>query len=228
MQNAQIYHQHFTEKLINDLANHGYAICNDFLLPETVTSLADEAGRRYLAGDMAQANTGQHAKTFNTNIRGDHIFWLNETAESSVENTPNNMHKNVLENTSIRTYLNQMHTLKDALNQHLFMNLHEIETHLAVYPIGSYYAKHLDQFSQGEGFQKRQLSSVLYLNHNWRLDDGGALRLHLSDSQYIDIAPTAGKLVLFLSPQFWHEVLPAKRLRASLTGWFKTRLNTMI
>ena len=40
---------------------------------------------------------------------------------------------------------------------------------------------------------------------------------------YVDIFPRAGQLVLFRSAKFWHEVLPARRERFSLTGWLRTR-----
>jgi SM-20-related protein len=193
--------------IIDDLSENGYAICDAFLAPEIITSLADKATRRFVAGTMAAAKTGQNTKTLNSNIRGDSIFWLSETSE----------------NTSVQTYFNKMHLLRNALNQHLFMNVQELETHLAVYPIGGVYEKHLDQFSNGDGVQARQLSSILYLNQDWQADDGGALRLHLTESDYIDISPTAGKLVLFLSRKFWHEVHAAKADRISLTGWFRTR-----
>ncbi|MFT6394425.1 MAG: SM-20-related protein [Methylophilaceae bacterium] len=39
----------------------------------------------------------------------------------------------------------------------------------------------------------------------------------------MDILPKSGRIVLFLSAKFWHEVLPATRERLSLTGWFRTR-----
>jgi Rps23 Pro-64 3,4-dihydroxylase Tpa1-like proline 4-hydroxylase len=44
-----------------------------------------------------------------------------------------------------------------------------------------------------------------------------------STPESLDILPMAGRLVLFLSGEFWHEVRPAKRPRMSLTGWFRTR-----
>ena len=195
------------ETIINDLSKHGYAICDAFLPAKTITTLANKATKRYLSGAMVFAKTGQQAK--NSSIRGDCIFWLSEASE----------------NTSVQAYFSKMHLLRNALNQHLFMNVQELETHLAIYPIGSVYEKHLDQFSQGEGLQARQLSSILYLNNQWLVADGGALRLHLNESEYLDIAPSAGKLVVFLSSQFWHEVLPATRDRISLTGWFRTQAN---
>ena len=195
------------ETIINDLSKNGYAICDAFLPAKTITTLANKATKRYLSGAMAAAKTGQQAK--NTSMRGDSIFWLDENSRKP----------------SVQAYFSKMQLIKNALNQHLFMNVQELETHLAVYPIGSVYQKHLDQFSQGEGVQARQLSSVLYLNNHWLVVDGGALRLHLNENEFLDISPTAGKLVLFLSSQFWHEVLPATRPRISLTGWFRTRAN---
>jgi SM-20-related protein len=193
--------------IIDDLSENGYAICDAFLSAEVITALADKATKCYLNAVMTAAKTGQNTRKLNSNIRGDSIFWLSEASE----------------NTSVQTYFNKMHLLRNALNQHLFMNVQELETHLAVYPIGSVYEKHLDQFQHGETSQARQLSSVLYLNQDWHTEDGGALRLHVSDSNYIDISPTAGKLVLFLSNKYWHEVRIAKIDRISLTGWFRSR-----
>jgi SM-20-related protein len=191
-------------RIIDDLSENGYAICDAFLAPEIISALADKAKQRFATGAMTAAKTGQQAE--NANRRGDSIFWLSETSV----------------NASVQAYFSKMHQLRAALNLNLFMNVQELETHLAVYPIGGVYEKHLDQFSHGEGVQARQLS-ILYLNNQWLAEDGGALRLHLNAHEYLNIAPTAGKLVLFLSAKFWHEVLPATRDRISLTGWFRTR-----
>jgi len=42
-------------------------------------------------------------------------------------------------------------------------------------------------------------------------------------ANYQDVPPEGGTLVCFMSERFWHEVLPARRLRLSLTGWFRRR-----
>jgi SM-20-related protein len=39
------------------------------------------------------------------------------------------------------------------------------------------------------------------------------------------VLPQAGSLLLFLSADMPHEVLPASRDRLSLTGWFRRRGN---
>ena len=201
--------------IIDDLTENGYTICENFLPVQIIQALADKAEKRYIDGEMLVAKTGKNANTQQSAIRNDSIYWLDESSL----------------NTNTQAYFTKIVALKAALNQSLFMNLHDIETHLAVYPIGGVYLKHLDQFKQtGSTLTPvRQLSSVLYLNDNWQADEGGELRLHLNDaasnnvSQYIDILPIAGRLVLFLSADFWHEVLPATRNRISLTGWFRSR-----
>ena len=195
--------------VIDDLTENGYAICEGFLPALIIKALADMAEKRFINGEMLAAKTGKAAHVQQTIFRHDSIYWLDEHSP----------------NTATQAYFAQIALLKTALNQQLFMNLHDMETHLAAYPIGGVYLKHLDQLKQTTDAptQVRQLSSVLYLNDNWQAHEGGELRLHLNESEHLDISPTAGKLVLFLSSQFWHEVLPATRNRISLTGWFRSR-----
>jgi SM-20-related protein len=69
----------------------------------------------------------------------------------------------------------------------------------------------------------RVLSCVIYLNEAWTADDGGALRLHVSAREAIDVLPVGGTLVCFLADRYEHEVLPATRERLAVTGWFRRR-----
>ena len=41
--------------------------------------------------------------------------------------------------------------------------------------------------------------------------------------RYRDIEPVAGRLVLFLTERREHAVMPTRRPRLSLTGWFRSR-----
>ena len=198
--------------IIDDLCDHGYAICDGFLPVELISALRALALELQESGELREAKTGQRSHTSSIKWRGDSIAWLDENSPEP----------------TVQAYFAKMADLRTALNRHLQMNVQEIESHLAIFPAGSVYGKHLDQFQQGMGTQTRQLSSILYLNADWPDDAGGALRLYLNElqpdsSHFIDITPTAGKLVLFLSHDFWHEVLPAKRDRVSLAGWFRTR-----
>ena len=73
---------------------------------------------------------------------------------------------------------------------------------------------------------------LLYLTpDDWREADGGQLRIHgagdaangglqSAHGAMRDVAPTAGTLVLFDSAAVPHEVLPTRRERTVVVGWF--------
>lgn len=109
-----------------------------------------------------------------------------------------------------------------ALNRSLQLGLFEFESHFARYPAGAFYARHLDQFHDDS---RRILSCVLYLNESWMAQDRGELRIYLNGDgmEFVDVLPQGGRLVVFLSGRFAHEVLPATRERLSIAGWFNSR-----
>lgn len=202
-----------TDQLADEIATHGFIVIDNFLSAACVSTLAVEAKQLASAGQMHEATTGQtstsSANFANNRLRGDSIYWVNTNEPSP----------------SVQDYLIATQSIQDSLNQQLFLGLFELESHFAIYPIGSRYHKHLDQFQHD---QSRKISCVLYLNEDWNIDDGGALRMYFDNTEhadFIDITPQAGRLVLFLSERFPHEVLPAKRERISITGWFRTRSN---
>lgn len=111
-----------------------------------------------------------------------------------------------------------LETLRLILNEKLFLSLIKFECHLAYYPIGAFYKKHIDSSVSSSG--ERVISFVLYLNENWIESDGGQLRLNELGK---DISPLGGRLILFRSDTVEHEVLPAFQNRWSLSGWFRCR-----
>ena len=120
-------------------------------------------------------------------------------------------------------YLDALENLRQTINRQLFLGLFEFEGHLALYPPGSYYRRHLDRF---RGTEQRVLTAILYLNQDWHERDGGQLRLYTDptdEKNFEEILPLAGHLVIFLSALFPHEVMQARRDRLSITGWFKLR-----
>jgi SM-20-related protein len=116
-----------------------------------------------------------------------------------------------------------LESLRLTLNRELQLGLFDLEAHFARYPAGAFYRRHRDR---PHGRRARVISCVLYLNRGWEVSDGGELRLYLDQSEegaYRDIPAQAGSLVCFFSDRFWHEVLPTRRERWSLTGWFLRR-----
>jgi len=123
-----------------------------------------------------------------------------------------------------------MEELRLSLNRHLYLGLFGLESHLAIYPAGAFYKRHLDCFATPDANKpQRKISCIVYLNREWHDEDGGQLRLYLNQAdefnqeKSVDIYPHAGRAVIFLSDTFYHEVIPATRERISLTGWFFTR-----
>ena len=141
-------------------------------------------------------------------IRSDKIYWIQSNTKATAE------------------FLQWMDSLRIGLNRRLFMGLFDYESHFAHYPVGAFYKKHMDAFrgKRQQGQSNRVLSTVLYLNDAWQLGDGGELLLYAEgdENKVIEsILPECGRLVIFLSEKFPHEVLPAKRERKSIAGWFR-------
>jgi SM-20-related protein len=178
----------------------GYAVVQGFLDAEIISALATECRN----ADLQVTAVGRGAdRTQRPDIRGDRTLWLDNSAASTAQ----------------RVYFDAMDALRCGLNRELTLGLDELEAHFAMYSPGTRYAKHRDRFRDDDA---RVLSSVLYLNDDWQESSGGALRLYLPE-RHLDIYPSAGKLVVFLSADFEHEVLAATRDRVSIAGWFRRR-----
>jgi SM-20-related protein len=192
--------------IVDDLAEHGWSL-QPLFAPQLLTlELAEECRNRAAQGALAPAAVGRGAQQqIREGVRGDHIQWL-EPGQA----------------TACDRYLELMDELRQALNQGLYLGLEDYESHFALYPPGACYQKHVDRFRDDD---RRAVSAVLYLNQDWQAEQGGALRLYLADGSNRDVLPQAGSLLLFLSADMPHEVLPATRERLSLTGWFRRRGN---
>lgn len=201
----QICNQKLSE-IIERIGQRGYAIMDDFIDDDLIQSLAERAQTLKQTGTLRKATTGLNRDKYQE-FRGDFIHWIEDVDASPQE----------------KIYLTLMDEMKAAINQAFFLGLFELESHFAIYPAGAGYQKHLDQFI---GTEERKVTCILYLNEDWQASDGGQLRMYLSPtetSEFIDILPQGGRLVVFVSSDFLHEVLPAKRERISITGWFRTR-----
>ena len=191
-------------RIVDDLAEHGWSQQNIFLPSALTEELARDCLERARLGQLKPAATGRGATAqVREGIRGDAIEWVERGQSAPVDR-----------------YLGLMESLRQSLNQSLFLGLEDFESHFAFYPPGAYYLRHLDRFNDDD---RRSVSAVLYLNQAWLPEDGGQLRLYLPNERIHDVVPTGGALVVFLSGQIPHEVLPANRERLSLTGWFRRR-----
>ena len=193
-------------QIVDDLATRGWSQQNIFLPQDLTRALAAECRKRAAEGELAPAAVGRGPSSeIREGIRGDHIQWI-EPGQAEV----------------CDSYLALMDSLREALNRGLFLGLEDFESHFAMYPPGAFYLKHVDRFRDDD---RRMVSAVVYLNDDWQPEQGGQLRMYLDEGAQYDVVPVGGCLVVFLSGEVPHEVLPASRERLSLTGWFRRRGN---
>lgn len=185
-------------RLIEAIATQGYFVWDDFLSPMEVSAL-----RESIPENWKQARIGRNDQvTRKADIRSDKIQWLNRDLGQPVS-----------------LFLDKMEQIRLAANQAFFLGLFEYEAHFAKYEKGDFYQKHLDCF---KGNENRRLTTVFYMNDEWSAEDGGELVVYdLNDKKVTTLPPKAGRLFVFLSEQFPHEVLPTNRERFSIAGWFR-------
>lgn len=202
-----------TDKIVAALANPGWCVVADFLNATETAALRSECLAAHASGAFHAAGVGKGAAEVRSEIRGDQVLWIDDGVAGP----------------ATRVVQEKLEALRCAVNQFLYLGLFDVELHFAAYPPGSGYRRHLDRFQSDD---RRTLTVIVYLNENWTAADGGQLRFWPEENNDqidnpinnpIEIAPTGGTLVTFLSDRFWHEVAPAKRQRLSLTGWFRRR-----
>lgn len=194
-------------RIARDLRERGFTVCPNALPGPLAGCLQDHLaqmnGERFTRAGVGR----QDAHTLNDFVRTDEICWINGDSAAG------------------RAWLHWAAGLQRLLNRELLLGLFSFESHFAHYRPGDFYRKHRDAF-QGEA--NRVLSLVVYLNPDWQLADGGELVLYTGDDAgaSLKVLPGLGTVVLFLSEEFPHEVLPASRDRYSIAGWFRVNQST--
>ena len=194
-------------RIVEDIRIKGYSI-NPGALPASLTDalmahLTQMNDERFNPAGIGRELRHMH----NRFVRNDEICWI--TGESAAG----------------RDWLAWTAGLQAFLNRRLLLGLFSFESHFARYTPGAYYKRHLDAF---RGETNRVLSVVAYLNTGWTADDGGELVLYsdAADRDGLRVSPIAGTVVVFLSEEFPHEVLPARRDRYSIAGWYSVNRTT--
>ncbi|MCB1669659.1 MAG: 2OG-Fe(II) oxygenase [Gammaproteobacteria bacterium] len=190
------------ESIACGLESQGYVVL-PAVLPEPLTRGLLDYLANLEAGAFHVARIGRGSRQMrNKFVRRDRIHWISEEHPGG---------------TGWLTWLDQ---LMQYLNRRLFLGLFSLESHFSLYQHGDFYRKHLDAF---KGRSNRVLSLVTYLNRGWEPDQGGELVIYApeSDEELVRVVPGFGTLVLFLSEDFPHEVLPTRRERYGVAAWFR-------
>jgi len=190
------------------LAGRGWFCGTDAVSPVLIDSLSADLDQLIEDDRLKRAGIGRERDfQVDRDIRRDWIFWLNRQRPAQ------------------SAFLGVAEQIRLALNRRLFLALFEFEAHLALYPPGAFYRRHFDSF---RGAANRMVSLVVYLSRDWADDDGGELVLYRPETgdEMARITPRAGTLLLFMSEEIQHEVLPTHRDRASIAGWFRLNNTT--
>lgn len=186
--------------IVGAIVDKGYVVVDDVLDKVVLDSLLTEAINKESSFQRAGISASNMLH-LDSSKRRDKIFWLDEDGAAMSE------------------YLKFTERLREILNRELYLGLSYYEAHFARYEEGDFYEKHLDAFKHSKN---RIVTTVLYLNKVWQEDDGGELIIYDMDGNAIQkVVPNGGRLVVFLSDKFPHEVLPAKAKRHSIAGWYR-------
>lgn len=191
-------------RIAESIEQAGYAIV-DQALPQPLVEALFVHLSGLGDGQLDPAGIGRDDEhQLNRFVRRDQIHWLDRDVPAAA------------------AFLDWMEQLRLGINRHLFLGLFDYEAHFARYAAGAFYKRHLDAF---EGFQRnRVLSTVLYLNPAWQEGDGGEMLMYAPDDEtrlLETVQPVFGRLAVFLSERFPHEVLPTQATRFSIAGWFR-------
>lgn len=192
------------------LEQQGYCYLENPFPPPLVQALEIQAKKHTIYQPAYTGHPAQRPATAHAPLRTDKTCWLDPA--QSVD----------------QAYLNSIESLRQTLNQCLFLGLLDYEGHYAHYAPGAYYQQHRDTLRQAT--TQRIITTILYLNPHWPTTAGGELRLYAEDGITVleTIAPIGGRFVVFLSEHFPHEVLPATQDRYSIAGWFRRRLASVL
>ncbi len=183
---------------IDELSENDYVIIDNFL---------DDALYKHIRSffiekldSFEQAGIGAlDSHLIKKSIRGDLTYWLDAKRDEALSG-----------------FWQLLQETIQVLNRYCFLSLSGYEFHLAHYPAGAHYDRHLDQF---DGRNNRMISIIIYLNENWQQGDGGELELLDKNERVCYVEPMAKRCVLFKSAEVPHGVLKAHKSRYSLTGW---------
>ncbi len=193
--------------MLDAMANDGWSVTPDFVSLADSLRLQVECQVSFERGEFHRAGVGKgESFSVRDELRRDHVMWMVDSGSSPEQ----------------KLWMKKLEMLRVALNQQFFLGLFAYDGHFAIYPQGGFYQAHLDRHA---GTNDRIVTVILYLNDDWQSGDGGELKLWTTVGEKTGafqlIEPRMGTMVCFFAGDYWHEVLPANKLRMSITGWFR-------
>ncbi|MCZ4244269.1 2OG-Fe(II) oxygenase [Pedobacter punctiformis] len=190
------------DTMIDSFIENEVGIAENFLSLSLAAHLKENLINLFNEEKLLSAGIGNDVVALqNKLIRSDVIYWLDRKHNDPHEND----------------FFDLMDRFVLYLNRTCYTGITGYEFHYTMYEPGAFYKKHIDQFQHNGS---RQFSMIMYLNLDWKTEDGGELCIHHLNS-FQNIAPENGKSVFFKSDQLAHEVFVTHTKRMSITGWLK-------
>lgn len=157
----------------------------------------------YFEKDAISGKMGQREEKWqNNNIRGDKIWWINDSTEIPK---------------SLSSLVQMIKKLQIELNESTNLNSQFTQSHLTCYPGNNTgYIRHLDATTKSHS--NRKLTCLFYLNQDWKPGDGGELMIY-GDNKNIKVRPISNRLLIFQSGCVEHQVLSTLVPRYAFTLW---------
>lgn len=184
---------------VDALSADDFVVIDDFFPPGLYQQIRQFLILKLKEDEFHQAGIGSlNNKQQVSSIRGDFTYWLDQKRDEELHGLFEVI------NETIRVY-----------NRLCYLSLSGFEFHLAYYPAGTYYKRHLDQFQDRSN---RMISMIIYFNEGWEKGDGGELKI-FKEHEEVLVEPIANRCVMFKSADVPHEVTKTNVGRYSLTGW---------
>lgn len=184
---------------VDTLSENDFVVIDDFLPAPVYQLVRDFFLAKLKEDEFDRAAIGSNLNAqLDTSIRGDFTYWLDKLRDEELSDVFGLVEESIA-----------------IFNRYCFLSLAGYEFHLAYYPEGTFYKKHVDQFKDRSN---RMISVVIYLNEGWKKGDGGELKIY-KEGKEILIEPISGRCVMFKSADVPHEVTKTQVGRYSLTGW---------
>lgn len=189
-----------TDELLDALEKNGVCTITHFLSGALVNAIRAELLELEKNEPFKKAGIGRNDNFQVDHLRrGDFISWIDQLDPQE----------------STEQLIKKIDSVIQQLNRRFYLGIRDFECHYALYPEGTYYERHSDRHHSGS---HRIVSFVFYLNEDWKVKDGGELKIFQEAGEPILVEPKEGTLALFFS-EMEHEVLLTNRHRMSITGW---------
>lgn len=190
----------WTDARIETLGSGQPVVFDGVLGSPVVNEVRDHVLQAREAGRLQPGGVGR-GRAEHPQVRSDVTGWFDDEAPAAVV-----------------PLLRRFEELRVEVSEAAYLGLGRFEVQMAVYAAGCGYERHRDALRGRAG---RRLTAIYYANPAWTPADGGQLEVFGADGASQRIDPIGDRLVVFLSEQVEHRVLPVTGSpRVAVTAWY--------